>query len=190
MKSFLFFFVSSILFLGCNPEDFEINYSGPPTNFSYDDQFNAIQGDVLGGNIFDNDELKLPPYQLESYNLKSARGYPVSISQSGRINYSPPPEYFGRDTFAYTLLTLYENGEKRTESLAFVYLSIIEKKRSGHVTDPRDGQLYPTILLDDGKVWTAKNLNIDLEGSSVSSDGLQYGRLYTWSTAIDACPEG
>ena len=82
---------------------------------------------------------------------------------------------------------------------------------TGHFTDPRDGQRYKTVMLKDGKVWMAQNLNFDLppiqrkgafnrllgrkeQASWFYNDdpenGKKYGRLYTWEGARAACPKG
>ena len=62
------------------------------------------------------------------------------------------------------------------------------------ITDPRDGQIYKTVKLKDGKTWLAQNLNFDVgEGSWLYKDPKnveKYGRLYTWEAALKACPIG
>lgn len=62
-------------------------------------------------------------------------------------------------------------------------------------TDPRDGQVYKTVKLKDGKRWMAQNLNFDIgEGcwfyDNDVKNGEKFGRLYTWEAALKACPEG
>lgn len=61
-------------------------------------------------------------------------------------------------------------------------------------TDPRDGQTYKIIELN-GLRWMAQNLNFDVgEGcwfyENDPKKGEQYGRLYTWDAAKEACPPG
>ncbi len=71
----------------------------------------------------------------------------------------------------------------------------------GEYTDPRDGQVYKTTMLD-GKRWFAQNLNYAdsvatsvLKGNSWCYGNSQdsctkYGRLYTRAAALEVCPSG
>jgi uncharacterized protein (TIGR02145 family) len=60
-------------------------------------------------------------------------------------------------------------------------------------TDPRDGQVYPTVQID-GLEWFAKNLNHAYPGSFCYDDDenncAKLGRLYRWEDALAACPVG
>jgi len=60
-------------------------------------------------------------------------------------------------------------------------------------TDPRDGQMYKTIIINDQK-WMTKNINFAAPGSVYYlNDSITYhkfGRLYSWDAALMACPEG
>ena len=65
---------------------------------------------------------------------------------------------------------------------------------TGTFTDKRDGQVYRTVKMPDGKVWMAQNLNYKIENSCCYANddyiGKKYGRLYTWDAAMKACPTG
>ncbi|MDR2595501.1 MAG: hypothetical protein LBC87_12085 [Fibromonadaceae bacterium] len=66
-------------------------------------------------------------------------------------------------------------------------------------TDPRDGQVYPFKTMPDNRVWMTVNLNYNQAGSYVYGYNLSnttaqptvgHGRLYTYSQALAAVPQG
>lgn len=72
-------------------------------------------------------------------------------------------------------------------------------------TDPRDGEVYKTVRLLDGREWLSENLRFACEGSMeadpapsqrqhhspyLAYSARMYGRLYTWEAAQTACPPG
>ena len=63
---------------------------------------------------------------------------------------------------------------------------------TGKFTDLRDGKAYRTVLMPDGRWWSRDNLAFSGYGYAYASpaDGLKYGRLYTYSEGMSACPPG
>jgi len=82
------------------------------------------------------------------------------------------------------------------------YLSIEKKRRETPgtpcpgvptFTDPRDGQVYPTVQIGK-QCWMQKNMNNKITNSWCYENKLSncetYGRLYNWEAALRLCPEG
>ena len=77
---------------------------------------------------------------------------------------------------------------------AFLFFSCSSKFSKGihYVTkEGGDDKNLTSIVMRDGKKWTARNLNLKLEGSFCYNDStencLKYGRLYTWELAMEGC---
>jgi len=86
-------------------------------------------------------------------------------------------------------------------ALLLVFLSI-QAQETGELVDSRDGQKYKTITikheLEGGvfvtRTWMTLNLNYQIKESFCYKNERAYceayGRLYTFSGAVEACPEG
>jgi len=91
-------------------------------------------------------------------------------------------------------------------AVAFVFLTACDNGASSNdddervLNDSRDGQVYKIVKIGD-QVWMAENLKYEIpvaSGASPSSFCYEnreescksYGRLYTWTEAVNVCPKG
>jgi uncharacterized protein (TIGR02145 family) len=68
--------------------------------------------------------------------------------------------------------------------------SNVTNQRDSLLVD-RDGNKYPTKIFLDGNLWMTANLKLSIPGSycydNVERNCEQYGRLYTWESAVQGC---
>lgn len=91
--------------------------------------------------------------------------------------------------FLCLILLLFCNSEAAKNTKA----SSVRKVKKSEVTDSRDHQKYRTVKIG-GREWLADNLNFKTDESFCYAEDddycMAYGRLYSWSAAVKACPTG
>ncbi|MBR4915753.1 MAG: fibrobacter succinogenes major paralogous domain-containing protein [Fibrobacter sp.] len=98
------------------------------------------------------------------------------------------------DSLGRACVSYMDNGWYELPDGYFRYcMSIIGWYQTRKFKDPRDSKLYKVREIGT-KLWMAENLNYETGNSYCYGDGAsnctQYGRLYTWAAATEACPNG
>ena len=83
---------------------------------------------------------------------------------------------------------------KKVLSLLFLLTLALNIRGQGKLTDPRDGNVYKTITINN-VIWMVENLKYKAhEGASYfdnyAENNSEYGVLYDWKTATKVCPDG
>lgn len=87
------------------------------------------------------------------------------------------------------------SSSKATSSSAMISFGPDSGPEYGILTDSRDGQIYKTLKIGD-QTWTAENMNYAVPEELSWCYGMdstkcgEYGRLYSWRAAVNACPSG
>ncbi len=172
--------IGILLFSGCSKEeDDKTGLLTPVADFEVSESQINIWETVLFSDVSEND-----PVERE-WHFEG--GEP-------EVSVEPEPEVLYKEAgiYAVKLTVTNEKGEsiKETEDLIEVseYMHDFET-----LTDVRDGEIYKTIQIGNINIM-AENLRY-MTGEAVYYDndpgyGEEYGLLYKWETALEACPAG
>lgn len=109
----------------------------------------------------------------------------AGCSDDRSIVFNVPAESSSSDgEVAYSGAEISSSSEEVLSSISLEY---------GMITDARDGRSYATVVIGE-QTWMAQNLNYDYNAGTLKSFCYEndtaycavYGRLYTWSAAMDA----
>jgi len=93
----------------------------------------------------------------------------------------------------YTVQLIASNDFGSDTEIKNNYITVTGEIITGRFNDPRDGQIYNTVEIDN-QTWFSENLNFETTNSwwydNDPANGDIYGRLYTWDAAMSACPTG
>ena len=123
------------------------------------------------------------------------------VNQSSRIKTTSYSCRCIKDTFSDSVLVSIDSTVNIIDSnliiqdIKLTQFEYNDEEGTGLLTDKRANQTqtYPAIKVN-GKWWMAKNLNIHTSNSfsydNKNQNTALHGRLYTWDSAITACPAG
>lgn len=84
--------------------------------------------------------------------------------------------------------------DKGTDAEVFDAAKVCPESKRGTFVDERDGRVYKYTTIGD-QVWMAQNLNYEGDSYDVvckypETDCEKEGRIYTWRSANEVCPDG
>ena len=118
----------------------------------------------------------------------------VSTGQS-QNNYTPTSLSYG--TVYYWKIEANDDHGNSTQGIVWTFITVgLDGQPCPEIptyTDPRDGQIYPTVK-QGFQCWLQKNMNFSTGNwccyENNASNCETYGKLYDWGSSLTVCPSG
>lgn len=139
--------------------------------------------ELLKNSVYENKVIQLQSRfkHLKIQNIKGVMDSREIVLETNKIN----------DSILDLCTILNQEGLGKADDINKTESSV---QHTGIYIDPRDNKIYKTIKVEQ-KIWLGENLKFDSgEGCRFYKDDPSYekelGRLYTWRSAMYACPPG
>ena len=173
------------LFLPMETRLYRFNIGG--ADLSEDDCFTASTEQLLKySGDDDKSDVKFMAYAYENYGTTTT----LIGTGEGHITITNLKQYKKNESILLAVCYAPSVDQSNQIELSFK----IERGDDNTFIDPRDGQVYRIVTIGS-QTWFAENLNYETGSGSWCYDDDPancdvYGRLYTWDSAMTACPDG
>ena len=171
-----------------------------PTDIELRELVSAVGGDSIAGKVLKStngwndgfngsdaygfsairasyDSIDVSEVESFAYFWSSSEKLDVCVNSMSLIGASDSTEIGCHDKNSRISIRCLKDGENGPEEIY------------GTLTDSRDGRTYKTVKIGS-QIWMAENLNYKTDNSYCYNDSInyceKYGRLYTWSAAMDS----
>jgi uncharacterized protein (TIGR02145 family) len=166
--------VITLVFQSCHKD--EENNPPPKANFSANITSGAVP---LSVNFTDQ-------------SINNPTSWQWDFGDGGSSTHQNPIHIYNNEG-KYTVQLIASNDFGSDTEIKNNYITVTGEIITGKFNDPRDGQIYNTVEIDN-QTWFSENLNFETTNSwwydNDPANGDIYGRLYTWDAAMTACPTG
>jgi len=132
------------------------------------------------------------PVNFTDQSINNPTSWQWDFGDGGKSTQQNPIHIYNNEG-NYTVQLIASNDFGSDTEIKNNYITVTGEIITGKFNDPRDGQIYNTVEIDN-QTWFSENLNFETTNSwwydNDPANGDIYGRLYTWDAAMSACPTG